>query len=100
MRGLLSGKPRDYRSGRSQRPFDYSQAFQLGDGCPPLGDNLLAFSIVENVVRSCEVTSDGSLNGQFESLSWQFFVLATGLNDYDGSLPAIVANESDLSGGS
>jgi len=92
----LSSEPWEYRLGRPQRPFDYSQGFRFGCGYPPFGDTLMAISIPENVVSPYEVTSDGRL----ESLPRQFIAPASGLNDCDGSLLTIVTNGSDLSGDS
>ena len=92
----LSSEPWEYRLGRPQRPFDYSQGFRFGCGYPPLGDTLMAISIPENVVSPYEVTLDGRL----ESLPRQFIAPASGLNDCDGSLLTIVTNGSDLSGDS
>ena len=92
----LSSEPWEYRLGRPQRPFDYSQEFRFGCGYPPFGDTLMAISIPENVVSPYEVTLDGRL----ESLPRQFIAPASGLNDCDGSLLTIVTNGSDLSGDS
>ena len=92
----LSSEPWEYRLGRPQRPFDYSQGFRFGCGYPPFGDTLMAISIPENVVSPYEATSDGRL----ESLPRQFIAPASGLNDCDGSLLTIVTNGSDLSGDS
>ena len=92
----LSSEPWEYRLGRPQRPFDYSQGFRFGCGYPPFGDTLMAISIPENVVSPYEVTLDGRL----ESLPRQFIAPASGLNDCDGSLLTIVTNGSDLSGDS
>ena len=92
----LSSEPWEYRLGRPQRPFDYSQGFRFGGGYPPFGDTLMAISIPENVVRPYEVTLDGHV----ESLPRQFIAPASLLNDCDGSLLTIVTNGSDLSGDS
>jgi len=92
----LSSEPWEYRLGRPQRPFDYSQGFRFGCGYPPFGDTLMAISIPENVVSPYEVT----LDGRVESLPRQFIAPASGLNDCDGSLLTIVTNGSDLSGDS
>ncbi|HIO01623.1 MAG TPA: hypothetical protein EYN14_06670 [Alphaproteobacteria bacterium] len=92
----LSSEPWEYRLGRPQRPFDYSQGFRFGCGYPPFGDTLMAISIPENVVSPYEVTLDGRL----ESLPRQFIAPGSGLNDCDGSLLTIVTNGSDLSGDS
>ena len=92
----LSSEPWEYRLGRPQRPFDYSQGFRFGCGYPPFGNTLMAISIPENVVSPYEVTLDGRL----ESLPRQFIAPASGLNDCDGSLLTIVTNGSDLSGDS
>ena len=92
----LSSEPWEYRLGRPQRPFDYSQGFRFGGGYPPFGDTLMAISIPENVVSPYEVTLDGRL----ESLPRQFIAPGSGLNDCDGSLLTIVTNGSDLSGDS
>ena len=92
----LSSGPWEYRLGRPQRPFDYSQGFRFGCGYPPFGDTLMAISIPENVVSPYEVTLDGRL----ESLPRQFIAPGSGLNDCDGSLLTIVTNGSDLSGDS
>ena len=92
----LSSEPWEYRLGRPQRPFDYSQGFRFGCGYPPFGDTLMAISIPENVVSPYEVTLDGRL----ESLPRQFIAPGSGLNDCDGSLLTIVTNGSDLSGNS
>ena len=93
---LLSSEPWEYRLGRPQRPFDYSQGFRFGCGYPPFGDTLMAISIPENVVSPYEATLDGRL----ESLPRQFIAPGSGLNDCDGSLLTIVTNGSDLSGDS
>ena len=92
----LSSEPWEYRLGRPQRPFDYSQGFRFGGGYPPFGDTLMAISIPENVVSPYEVTLDGRL----ESLPRQFIAPASLLNDCEGSLLTIVTNGSDLSGDS
>ena len=92
----LSSEPWEYRLGRPQRPFDYSQGFRFGCGYPPFGNTLMAISIPENVVSPYEVTLDGRL----ESLPRQFIAPGSGLNDCDGSLLTIVTNGSDLSGDS
>ena len=92
----LSSEPWEYRLGRPQRPFDYSQGFRFGGGYPPFGDTLMAISIPENVVSPYEVTLDGHV----ESLPRQFIAPASLLNDCDESLLTIVTNGSDLSGDS
>ena len=100
----LSSEPWEYRLGRPQRPFDYSQGFRFGGGYPPFGDTLMAISIPENVVSPYEVTLDGRLDGRLdghvESLPRQFIAPASLLNDCDESLLTIVTNGSDLSGDS
>ena len=96
----LSSEPWEYRLGRPQRPFDYSQGFRFGGGYPPFGDTLMAISIPENAVSPYEVTLDGRLDGHVESLPRQFIAPASLLNDCDGSLLTIVTNGSDLSGDS
>ena len=96
----LSSEPWEYRLGRPQRPFDYSQGFRFGGGYPPFGDTLMAISIPENVVSPYEVTLDGRLDGHVESLPRQFIAPASLLNDCDESLLTIVTNGSDLSGDS
>ena len=92
----LSSEPWEYRLGRPQRPFDYSQGFRFGGGYPPFGDTLMAISIPENVVSPYEVTLDGHV----ESLTRHFIAPASLLNDVEGSLLTIVTNGSDLSGDS
>ena len=92
----LSSEPWEYRLGRPQCPFDYSQEFRFGGGYPPFGDTLMAISIPENVVSPYEVTLDGHV----ESLPRQFIAPASLLNDCEGSLLTIVTNGSDLSGDS
>ena len=92
----LSSEPWEYRLGRPQRPFDYSQGFRFGGGYPPFGDTLMAISIPENIVSPYEVTLDGHV----ESLPRQFIAPASLLNDCEGSLLTIVTNGSDLSGDS
>ena len=94
----LSSEPWEYRLGRPQGPFDYSQGFRFGGGYTPFGDALMAISIPENVIGPYEVTLDGRLEGHGESLPRQFIAPASMLNDCDGSLLTIVTNESDISG--
>ena len=96
----LSSEPWEYRLGRQQGPFDYSQGFRFGGGYTPFGDTLMAISIPENVIGPYEVTLDGRLDGLVESLPRQFIAPASLLNDCDGSLLTIVTNGSDLSGDS
>ena len=94
----LSSEPWEYRLGRPQGPFDYSQGFRFGRGYRTFGDTLMVISVPENVIGPYEVTLDGRLDGHVESLPRQFILPASVINDCDGNLLTIVTNESDISG--
>ena len=92
----LSSKPREYRIGRQQGLFDYSQGFRFGGGYPAFGDTLITVNVPEWVVTPFEATLEGRIESLFESLSRQFIPPALVLNECDESLMRIVTNELDL----
>ena len=94
----LFSEPWEYRLGRPQGSFDYSQGFCFGRGYRTFGDTLMVISVPENVIGPYEVTLDGRLDGHVDSLPRQFIAPASVLNDCDGSCLTIVTNESDISG--
>ena len=96
----LSSEPWEYRLGRAQHKFDYSQGFRFGGGYPPFGDTLIAISISENIVSPYEVTFDVRIDDRIESLHRHFIPPASVLNASIGMLLTIVTNESELRSGS
>ena len=96
----LSSEPWEYRLGRAQHKFDYSQGFRFGGGYPPFGDTLIAISIPDTIVNPYEVTFDGRIDDCVERLPRHFIPPASVLNASIGMLLTIVTNESKLRSGS